>query len=508
MADAVSLASVEFKTIDQWIALMGAAQLPVLGTTLREIARMRADEENVRPRDLAQVVLHDPLMAVRVLRFIKEKQAGRAATDITTVEHAIMMLGVSPFFRTFSKLRSVDTDLAKNNAALLGLMGVIGRARHAAMHAREWAQLRYDIDSDEVVIATLLHDLAEMLLWYFAPALAAQIEASLAEDPGRRSVDVQRKVLGFSLNDLQLAVAAAWQLPPILTSLMDSYRAEHPRARNVLYAVNLVRHAGHGWEDAALPDDIQGVCKLLGRPRLEVRQRIFHTALAAGLDHAWYGERTRAAWLPPFPLEFDTGDLPPGPRTSSRLLEKVKKELLLDNESGLLAWSASGVPAERTPAPALPAIVALVFYGLYKGLGLARQAYFAVEESGLLARARYLGGVRNSARLASALLPLGMTSPTTRELVEQGALWWKGSADSRPPTDLPNAWRSCVGQGFFACMIRTGDGRGGLLLADADELSMHLTENQFAAFREMADLLSLKLAGPIPELDSPEASSA
>lgn len=504
----MSPAPVELRTIDQWIALMGAAQLPVLATTLREIARMRADEENVRPRDLAQVVLHDPLMAVRVLRLIKEKQAGRGSTEITTVEHAIMMLGVSPFFRAISKLRSVDADLAKNNAALLGLMGVIGRARHATMHAREWAQLRYDIDSDEVVIATLLHDLAEMLLWYFAPALASQIEVRLVEDPALRSADVQHDVLGFTLNELQLAVAAAWQLPPILTSLMDSYRAEHPRARNVLCAVNLVRHAANGWEDPALPDDIQGVCKLLGRPRLEVRQRIFHTALAAGLDHAWYGERTRAAWLPPFPLEFDTGDLPPGPRTSSRLLEKVKKELVIDNDSGLLAWSTSGVPSERTPAPALPAIVALVFYGLYKGLGLARQAYFAVEETGLFARARYLGGVRNSARLSTALLPLGMASPTTRELAEQGALWWKGSADSRPPTDLPNIWRSCSGHGFFACMIRTGDGRGGLLLADAEELSMKLTENQFFEFRKMADLLSLKLAGPIHELEPPEAPPA
>ncbi|MFN0039314.1 MAG: HDOD domain-containing protein [Burkholderiales bacterium] len=491
----MSVAVAGQRTIQEWIAVMTAGQLPVLGSTLREMSKLRADEENVRPRDLSQLVLHDPLMAVRVLRFLKDKQRNRAMREITTVEHAIMMLGVSPFFRNFSKLRAVNTDLAANSAALLGLMTVIWRARHATVHAREWALLRHDMDSDEVAIATLLHDMAEMLLWYFAPQQAGEIDARLAENSEQRSTDVQRHVLGFSLNELQLALVTAWQLPPILTSLMDDYRAERPRARNVLFAVNLARHAGNGWEDPALSNDIEGIRKLIGRPLPEVQRRIFFTALAAGLDRSWYDERTRALWLPPYPVDFGMAESAPGPKISLRLLEKIKK--VLADESNEVAL-ADG-PLENSPLSALPAVVALVFYGLYKGLGLARQAYFEVDASGQLAQVRFLGGVRDSGRLSNASLPLGMANAATRQLAEQGFWWWKGTADDRALSDLPNAWRSYAGKGFYAGMIRTPDGRGGVLLTDSAEDSDRMTEHQFAGFRDLCALLSLKLAGPLPE---------
>ena len=504
MAVAMILDAAGRHPIERWIEVMSAAQLPVLGQTLRQITKLRADEENVRPRDLSQVVLHDPLMALRVLRFLKERPSARAATEITTIEHAIMMLGVSPFFRTFTRLRSLDTELASNKVALQGLIAVVGRVRHAALHAREWAHLRHDIESDEVVIATLLHDMAEMLLWYFAPSRAEDIEARLASDPSQRSVDVQRVVLGFGLNELQLALAAHWGLPPLITSLMDDYRAERPRARNVLLAVNLTRHTNNGWEDAALPDDIEAIRRLIGRPMIEVKQRLFHTALEASRDHEWYGDRAPAMWLPPFPLDLDSGGAIPGPRTSSSMHHRVKRLLASDADEHLINWAASGAPSAAAPSPSLAALVALTFHGLYKGTGLARQIFYGIDESGTLARSRYLGGMRESSKLARHTLPIGMANPLTRMLMEDGAIWWRGAADEMPLTDLTREWRiSSGGDGFFAGLIRTVDGRGALLYCDANNGPMLLNEERFDQFREICDLLSIKIAGPIPEPAEP-----
>ncbi|HVY08446.1 MAG TPA: HDOD domain-containing protein [Burkholderiales bacterium] len=490
--------------IERWIEVISAAQLPVLGQTLRQISKMRADEENVRPRDISQLVLHDPLMALRVLRFLKTRQSARNLTEITTVEHAIMMLGVSPFFRTFANLRSLDAELASQKVALLGLIAVVGRARHAALHAREWAQLRHDIESDEVVIATLLHDMAEMLLWYFAPSRAEDIEARLANDSAQRSVDVQRAVLGFGLNELQVALAAAWGLPPLITSLMDDYRAERPRARNVLLAVNLTRHSNNGWEDPALPDDIDAIRRLIGKPLLEVKQRIFHTALEAGRDHEWYGDRAPAMWLPPFPLDIDSGDAIPGPRTSTTIVNRVRRLLAADAGNELVNWSASGAPSMASTGPSIASLVALTFHGLYKGVGIARQVYFSLDETGTLARARYLGGVRDSSKLSRHVLPLGMANPLTRKLAEEGVVWWKGIGDEIALTDLTREWRIAGnGEGFLAGMVRTADGRGALLYCDTNSGSMPLNDERFQQFRDLCDLLSTKIAGPLPEPGEP-----
>lgn len=500
----MNLDTAERQPIERWIEVISAAQLPVLGQTLRQISSLRTDEENVRPRDISQLVLHDPLMALRVLRFLKTRHKDRMQTEITTIEHAVMMMGVSPFFRTFTNLRSLDTEFASKRVAWQGLIAVVGRARHAAMHAREWALLRHDVESDEVVIATLLHDMAEMLLWYFAPSQAEEIDARLAADATQRSVDVQRAVLGFGLNELQLALAAAWELPPLITSLMDDYRAERPRARNVLLAVNLTRHSSHGWEDAALRDDIDAIRRLIARPALEVKQRIFRTALEAGRDHEWYGDRAPATWLPPFPLDVEVGPVVPGPRTSAAVLNRVRRMLAAEADTELINWPASGSPGTGSGAPSQASLAALTFHALYKGSGIARQVFFGIDESGGVARARYIGGVRDSGKLARHILPLGMANPLTSRLAENGSIWWNGTSADLPLTDLTREWRVAGGtDGFFAGMIRTPDGHGALLYCDAGNNAVPLTEEKFAQFRELCDLLSTKLAGPVPEVTEP-----
>jgi HD-like signal output (HDOD) protein len=175
-----------------------------------------------------------------------------------------MMIGITPFFARFDKLPLVEDWLKDHPQALLGLLRVIARTRQASLFARDWAVLRHDLDVEEVTVAALLHDTAEILLWCFAPVLMLSIRSLLAENPGLRSAAAQQSVLGIRVTDLQLALARAWQLPQLLQTLMDGDHAEQPRVRNVIDAVNLARHAANGWNDPAIPDDLAEIGKLLG----------------------------------------------------------------------------------------------------------------------------------------------------------------------------------------------------------------------------------------------------
>lgn len=484
------------RTLERWVERLSAAPLPVLASTLARLAELREREDCVRPRDISQLVLHDPFMALRVLRFLGEHRSARAMADITTVEHAVMMLGVAPFFRAFSGLRAVESLLQANEAAVAGLMEVVGRARHAALHARDIAQLRHDIESDEVVIAALLHDMAEMLLWCFGPAQAGEIASRLDHVPAPGGAQVQREVLGFSLNELQLTLAGAWGLPPLITSLMDDHNAQRPRVRNVLLAVNLARHAARGWEDPGLSGHIEGIARLIGRPVPEVRQRVFRTALEAARDHDWYGESAPPVWLPPFPMQAEAADAVPGARISDPVLARVKRLLAAADGEELVNWTAArSAVASGPPGPS--AVLALAMHGLFKGAGLARQMYCVLEADGLLARPRYLGGVREAERLGRTGLPLGMANGFTRRLVEQGVLWWQAANDPVALPELPREWRMAAGNdGFFAAMLRTADGRGGLLYADGGAAEGALDERKFASFREICLLLDVRFAGP------------
>ncbi len=281
-----------------WVQQFGRKDPPVLARTVRELSRLSADEESATPRRVSEIVLHDPLMTVKVLQYIQLNRHASQRTEITTIAHALMMLGLGPFFRHFSKQTTLEARLESYPPALEGALAVASRARHAALYARDWAIERHDMEVDEVMIAALLHDVAEMLLWCASPGHASRIQEALEADHTLRSEHVQRAVLGVSLVDVQLHMAREWRLPAVLHGLIDDHHVIRPRESNVIHAVAVARHSARGWSDAALAHDYEEIGRLLGQSPEAVRRRIVRVALQAARDWTWYGVPPAAALLP------------------------------------------------------------------------------------------------------------------------------------------------------------------------------------------------------------------
>jgi len=253
--------------LESWVLFFSGADLPVLRNTVRQVDALRADIDRVNGRDISRVVLQDPLMTVKVLAYIQPFSGKTLRSDITTIGSAVMMIGIEPFFEKFKDLVTIEQMLKSEPQAMLGTLQLIRRVQRAAHYAHQWALWRQDLNVEEVTIATLLHDLAEILLWCFAPALATTIRDRQRADRALRSATVQQEVLGIRLIDLQLALCHAWHLPSLLANLIDPEHAEHPRIRNVQLAVALARHSANGWNDAALPDDFAAIGRLLNLNR-------------------------------------------------------------------------------------------------------------------------------------------------------------------------------------------------------------------------------------------------
>ena len=253
---------------DGWVALFDPERLPVLAPTAAEIERWRRHEDAADAHALGEAIAGDPLMTlalmarVAALRRARDAEAdARGAPETATA--AIVLLGIGPFFRHFGPRPSVDDWLADEPRAREGLAAVVGRARRAARFALAFAAHRLDPDAAVIHAATLLHEVAEMLLWLHAPALAGTIADQLTADPARRSADAQREVIGTTLAAIEQALLRAWGLPPLLRRITDQRHATDPQVRNVLLAVRLARHSARGWEDPALPDDLREIGELL-----------------------------------------------------------------------------------------------------------------------------------------------------------------------------------------------------------------------------------------------------
>lgn len=253
----------EIKGLENWVAFLTRSDLPVLKQTARDLAALRQDENSLSARSVANVIAADPIMTAKLLRYLQQHKRRSQTSEVVQVEQALIMLGVVAFYNKVPAAPLVQDSLMKQMEALVQLLHVVHRAHRASEYAYDWAVRLTDLHYEEIRIAALLHDLAEMLMWCFAPQDMMRIRAMQQQDKSLRSRAVQEQVFGFALKDLQKRLVQEWELPELLLTLMDDNNAQKPRVRNVLLAVNLARHSANGWDDAALPDDYKDIGELL-----------------------------------------------------------------------------------------------------------------------------------------------------------------------------------------------------------------------------------------------------
>jgi HD-like signal output (HDOD) protein len=257
-----------------WVDHFKDIELPVLRHTIQQLDELRGEVETINTRKLAAIIEHDPLMTLRVFRTMRARRSNSQSADITTIERSLVMMGTQNFYDSLKDLPIIEQQLKGYPKAMLGLLKVIARSRHAALWARDWALFRQNVSFDEIAMAALLHDFVEILMWCFAPTLASQAKVRLSADPSRRTGSVQQEVFGAPLNEIMVELITHWGLPPLLRSLMDPADAETGNVRNVKLAVDLARHTANGWNNAALPDDFQAIETLLHIGHSNLLERI------------------------------------------------------------------------------------------------------------------------------------------------------------------------------------------------------------------------------------------
>lgn len=251
------------KSMADWLAFFGRSDIPVLRHTARDLDRLRADQNLLNASSIANVVTDDPLMTVKLLRYMQLHKRNSQAYELVDVKQMLLMMGVDAFLHTVPAKPMVEDMLHGHLDALVCLLQTVRRAQRAADYAFDWALRLHDLHAQEVLVSTLLSHVAEMLMWCFNPGPMLDIRKRQQADPALRSADIQAEVLGFTGVALQRQLTIDWQMPELLQNLMDPALSHTPRVRNVMLAVNLARHSAEGWDNAALPDDYLEIGTLL-----------------------------------------------------------------------------------------------------------------------------------------------------------------------------------------------------------------------------------------------------
>jgi HD-like signal output (HDOD) protein len=459
------------RSLQEWVKALGGYDIPVLRETVSEINRMRADEDRVTARDVADVTLRDPLMTLRVLRFSQARLTSRQPTEVTTVEHALMMHGLANFFRQLREPRALEDTLAAAPHALSGARHVLSRAYHAAINARNFAALRHDLEGEEVTVSALLHDLAEILLWCVAPPLAMQIEHMLLGNRSLRSASAQRAVLGFTLGELQIALTKEWRLPRLLQDLMDDRKAQNPRVLTVRASVALARHSAHGWDDPALPDDYAALQRLTALPPDQLARWVRQCALQAARKWTWFGVRPAAAWLPLLP-----GDWP----ASAADCE------IGEPRAALIGRVIDQLSQCARPQADVATVIALVFYALQQGIGLRRLWFGTIAQTGGRVEARQTLLLDPGLMPADLSFDLAACHLFAKLMERPQGVWCNPTNQTRLAPLLPGALAARAEKSeFFATSIHVRGTPYALLYADCGSRNVAFDEGAYSAFKQL-----------------------
>ncbi len=251
------------RTVVDWVAFFTSAEIPILRQTALELNALRERQEEVGAKQITRVVINDPLMMFKVLAYANNHRARSQLHDLVQVEQAIIMMGNATFFERIPFSPLVEDVLNAHATALMDVLKLMIRAHRAGYFCAEFASHLKDLHAEELRVAASLHDFAEMLMWCFNPDQMNLIAERQQADATLRSKHAQQSVLGFTLQTLQTELVKVFNLPSLLTDLMDEAQLHLPRVKNVQLAVNLARHSADGWHNAALPDDYQDIAQLL-----------------------------------------------------------------------------------------------------------------------------------------------------------------------------------------------------------------------------------------------------
>ncbi len=318
------------KPLDQWIAELSKAQLPLLKGTRKELDKL-GSLENITMARFSNVVLTDPGLTLTILREACAMPRSRLQDEIYTVDTAAMKLGMSKTIQIINRMRFLDDVVS--SAIKQRYMQFTSRAYHAAYQAYSFARERVDMVPEELFTAAILQNIGTLMLLVHQPE-------SLKPLTDLDDTSEQKAHFGFTLRELSLGLAKEWKLSSFIQKSMalgDGEDLNSPRLFELFLADNLAIESEKGWESEAMTALLEKIADHLHADLEQVQQDVHETAITTAEETITYGVMPVAASIP----ELD-----------EKLLNKLTKTatIPLNNKAAL--------PTEKKPiettAPTIP----------------------------------------------------------------------------------------------------------------------------------------------------------
>lgn len=457
--------------LDGCIAALEGVVLPALSESAGILAPLTEQDDSPLSL-LASVIENDLGLTVALLRKVNGLRHRRLGTEITTTEHALLMLGLTQLRIIAPAVPSIDKTVA-DPSIRERLEALYARAAHAALQAADWAVLRNDIEPGEVGLAAALHNLGEMALWLHAPEKMRQYERLLGDKEGSIQ-ECQYLVFGFSLDELAARLAERWRLPTFVDTGLQAENALNPRVLCVLLANQLVRQVEHGWYTAAVTLTIEEIANYLRIDFSAAVGRIHQNALLAARRQGCPKVLPAAARLlyPSQPEAAPGKAVAQGSELSLPPQPAIYRRALHDLENSVRDVTS---------------ILSTALEGMHDGIGLHRVVFAALSRDRRQLKARHIVGAESDPHFDLFAIDMEGNHLFSQMMKKPQALWLNEVNRERYLPLIPTAFQALVQtENFFALSVFFGEKPIGLFYADRHNSPQPPDATAYHQFKQLA----------------------
>lgn len=308
-------------------ALDEKPDFPAFSQQIEETIRVLGEEE-VSAQRLAELVLRNYSLTLKVLRAANSFTFNRAGVPIFSVAQAIFRLGIERIRALVGGLLYFEHFNARTGPVKELVLLSLVSANHAA-----GAAAKVGAAPEEAYLAGMLRNVGEVLLACYFPDDHQRIVAS-AVQVQKSAAEVCERELGFSFEDLGRAMVTRWGMPASVSATITTELPDTPRTAPRLLVLTAL---GHGLTTALYRGDARDA-----RARLSLLVQKLGLPLGLSLEAV---------------KEIADNAAAEARRTFTRLNVRSKELAILDRSKAAFAPAAEppGAPAAGGASGPLPA---------------------------------------------------------------------------------------------------------------------------------------------------------
>ncbi len=453
--------------------------MPIFSRTAQRINQAVADEK-AGTLEISTIILQDPTLTARVLKLSNSSIYNPARLKVDTISRALVILGYKAVSELTLACTFIESIVVHGNKGHVDRE--IGRALHAAVQAKCFAQMVNDPAPEEVFIAALLKNLGRIAFFCFDKHAAEKIEARKTEKGWTRD-QAERSVLGFSLVQLGSSLSRIWKLGGLIDEAISGTESDSDRVGLVNVSHEIAEVSEQGWEETEFQICLDKVASLTYQPKTTLVELIQENAINAVKIASQFGAQDAVQHIPSNAAQV-VAEQRDEQNTSTYNNAEMELQILQDITNAFLGQIK------------INEIFEMVMEGIHRGVGMDRTLFTLLSPDRTSLNEKSALGWPNTSNHHPIRVPVVGPSPNlfSYAIGKVDSIWVKPGKK----TDIDRLFTSQVLAQFghqecFLGRLSLGRKILGLFYADRGLSSVALDQKSFDSFKHFVQQANLAL---------------